>query len=302
MERVKRPTQGVCAHQLGRIRAGHFVQRLRRLNGSRPFSLGKASMQGPPLELRDGGVGQQVCEGGGEAEPSAGDNVGGDLAHAGDEGPGVVRGRRSPFTSAQKDWIASKCKAVMPEADWGQTGVAPALSHLKYIALEGVVEGQLPEGATVEQVRQVARFWRPTPKLVRVIVHLSMHETAEGHIELPEEGPKLALEVDGLEPVRSLVQQVLRSPHAPSCGLGDLLIFAVDRVGRTCKLEPLSIYAISSALREIVVCHRGENDCCAPAIEAGPTVSLRSSTASGSGELLAGATPPSSGRKRRRCL
>lgn len=63
--------------------------------------------------------------------------------------PPVKRGRQSPFTTAQKDWIQAKAKAWCP-------GIPPMI-EVRALLAEGQKIGKLPQHATAEQVRHVCR-------------------------------------------------------------------------------------------------------------------------------------------------
>ena len=72
------------------------------------------------------------------------------------------RGKKSQFTLEQKNWIARECRTFMGGDAFVDHGQAPPAIELKRILDDGIAHGRLPQDATQEKVRHVARNWKCT--------------------------------------------------------------------------------------------------------------------------------------------
>ena len=79
-------------------------------------------------------------------------------------GSGTQRGsdKKAAFTDEQKNWIAKRCKSIWrghKPNEKSYPGSIQVLLRERELLKQGIAEGMLPRGATIEQLRHVARTW-----------------------------------------------------------------------------------------------------------------------------------------------
>jgi len=163
------------------------------------------------------------------------------------------RVRHCVFNESQKNWIATKCRdSAHPERGL-PTSLAPTASALSQILFDGVKEGVLREGTTLEDLRQVVRDSESTVTLVRIVVRQASASTISEDLSVVEEYNSHEVDVDVYTTIGDVICRLLAVLNVPDTRLDELAFRSVARVGRSVRVTPVSAEAWASAYREILV-------------------------------------------------